>query len=105
VLDPLDRLELCNSERSSGASKPETGNGADPLTQPNHFQKVVDWLEERGVRAGHPENIAHTYSCKQRCSLKSEEAPRPISLTGSVILLRRSKLSSKEEPPLPILDI
>jgi hypothetical protein len=99
VLDPLGELGLCHSEHGSISSKGGSGSGEEPIRKEemNPFERVVKWLEERGVHAGHPENIVHSFSCQQRGSLKSEELIKSRSLTSSVILLRRSKISMKEE--------
>jgi len=58
----------------------------------------MDWFEANDIKLGCPENVVHSFSCKQRESLKVEENSISISLTGSAILLRRSKRGLKEDP-------
>jgi hypothetical protein len=39
--------------------------------QEDQFQKIVEWFSQKNIKPGNPEIISHSFSCKQRESLKS----------------------------------
>jgi hypothetical protein len=90
---------LAKSESEFGESNPQGEMEAQPTTDiaVDPFQRVMEWFEARGIKTGHPENIVHSFTCHQRDECIKPELCKSLSLSTSMILLRRGKSSSRED--------
>lgn len=99
VFETFDKIELGHSQSDFSEAKPGF-YFSDKSNQEDHqqdvFKKIIQWFEHKKILPGCPETIEHSFECKQKSSIKPQENPLGKSLTGSAIILRRSKRWQKE---------